>query len=371
MTRLDRYILRQLLLAFAFFVLIFTGVVWLTQAVRLVDTVVASGQGARVFLQFSIYVLPQVLAIVFPLSALGAALHATNRLYSESELVVMMAAGVGPAALLRPILALGLFVAVAMAATVTLFVPWGATALNERTREIRADLAGALIVERQFLHPAKGLTLYISETDRDGTMRGVFLHDQRDPANPVTYVTEIARLLREGDEARLVMDEGQALTRDPAGGELSAVAFDRFVYDLSDLVRPEGARRPRPAEYPIGLLLRPTPEMLEQGSIGLGGYLAEGHYKIAQSLLALLYPAVALVTILAGGFRRSGFGRRVIVAVAVCVVLQAATIVARGQVQEEAGLWPVIYAPLILGTVYVVILLARVSAGPRPRQATA
>ena len=38
MNRLDRYILRQLAGAFGFFVLVFTGVVWLTQAVRLIDT---------------------------------------------------------------------------------------------------------------------------------------------------------------------------------------------------------------------------------------------------------------------------------------------------------------------------------------------
>ena len=63
MRRLDRYILGQLIAAFGFFVLIFTGVVWLTQAVRLIDTVVASGQSARVFLEFSALVLPQVLAI--------------------------------------------------------------------------------------------------------------------------------------------------------------------------------------------------------------------------------------------------------------------------------------------------------------------
>ena len=46
MTRLDRYILQQLVAAFGFFVLVFTGVIWLTQAVRLIDTVVASGQSA-------------------------------------------------------------------------------------------------------------------------------------------------------------------------------------------------------------------------------------------------------------------------------------------------------------------------------------
>ena len=74
MTRLDRYILRQLVAALGFFLLVFTGVIWLTQAVRLIDTVVASGQSARVFLEFSGLVLPQVLVIVLPLAGIGAAL---------------------------------------------------------------------------------------------------------------------------------------------------------------------------------------------------------------------------------------------------------------------------------------------------------
>ena len=87
--------------------LIFTGVVWLTQAVRLIDTVVASGQSARVFLEFSALVLPQVFVIVLPLAGIGAALYALNRLYTDSELIVMMGAGLGPAAMLRPVALFG------------------------------------------------------------------------------------------------------------------------------------------------------------------------------------------------------------------------------------------------------------------------
>ena len=94
MTRLDRYILRQLFAASGFFLLVFTGVIWLTQAVRLIDTVIASGQGGGVFLLFSAFVLPQVMVIVLPLSALGAALYALNKLYSDSELVVKQMNGV-------------------------------------------------------------------------------------------------------------------------------------------------------------------------------------------------------------------------------------------------------------------------------------
>ena len=50
----------------------------------------------------------------------------------------------------------------------------------------------------------------------------------------MTYSAERALLLREGMEARLVMREGVALAGGTAG-ELTAVRFDEFVFDLSDL----------------------------------------------------------------------------------------------------------------------------------------
>ncbi len=352
LTRLDRYVLYHLVAAVGFFVLIFTGVVWLTQAVRLIDTVVASGQTARVFLEFSALVLPQVFLIVLPLSGIGAALYALNRLYSDSELIVMMAAGLGPGALLRPVAIFGLAMGLLLAVNMILVLPWASRTLAERSQAVRSDLANALIVERQFLHPLKGLTLFISDTSNAGEMAGIFLNDQRDPQRVITYSAERALLLRDEMEARLVMLDGIALSPGP-GGTLNTVTFNQFVFDLSELIRDEGSRTMRPAEYFVLDLLWPTEEMLDVRRYERADYVSEGHYKIALPLLAMIYPMVALVTLLAGGYRRAGFGRRVVVAVAVSVVLQVILIMAREQASRHTGLWPVMYLPHLLGLAYV------------------
>jgi lipopolysaccharide export system permease protein len=365
--RLDRYILRQLIAALGFFLLVFTGVVWLTQAVRLIDTVIASGQSARIFVTFSVLVLPQVLVIVLPLAGIGAALNALNKLYTDSELVVMMSAGLGPAAMLRPVAIFGGLLALAMMLVLTVLVPRTGAILAERTRAIRSDLANALIVERQFLHPLPGLTLFIADTGGGGEMAGIFINDGRDPERAVTYSAEGARLVREGDEARLVLREGVALTSGQAG-ELTSVRFDEFVFDLSDLLREDGERVRRPSEYPVTRLLRPTPAMLAEGRYSLGDFVSEGHYKLTMPLLALVYPMIALVTLLAGGYRRSGFGRRVVVAVGVAALLQVTMFAVRARVQEQPGLWPLMYLPPLIGAAYVATLLFRLS---RPRAAPA
>ncbi len=370
MTRLDRYILRQLVAAFGFFVLIFTGVVWLTQAVRLIDTVVASGQTARVFLEFSVLVLPQVFVIVLPLAGIGAALYALNRLYSETELVVMMAAGLGPTALLRPVAMFGAAVAALLALNMMLVLPYASRTLGDRSQAVRSDLANALIVERQFLHPISGLTLFISDTSQAGEMAGIFLNDQRDPGRPVTYSAERALLVRDETEARLVMLDGIALSPGPAG-TLNTVTFNQFVFDLSELLEDEGSRTMRPAEYFVLDLLRPTEEMLAVRRYELGDYISEGHYKIALPLLAMIYPMVALVTLLAGGYRRAGFGRRVVVAIAVSVALQIVLLAMRQRVDARADLWPLMYAAHLLGLAYVLGLVQWLRSPHPPRCAPA
>lgn len=366
MRRLDRYIVVQLIAAFGFFALVFTGVVWLTQAVRLIDTVIATGQSAWVFLEFSTLVLPQVFVIVLPLSGIGAALYSLNKLYSDSELVVMMAAGLSPLALLRPVAIFGTLLAGAMALVVMVLVPLGGAALGDRTQAIRSDLANALIIEGQFLHPSPGLTVFITDTGRAGEMSGIFLNDQRDLLHPVTYSAERALLVRDGMEARLVMLDGVALAPATEGGQMNTVLFDQFVFDLSSLIQPDGARVPRPSEYSITDLLFPTPRMLATERYGRSHYLAEAHYKLSLPLLAMIYPMVALVTLLAGGYRRSGFGRRVIVAVGVAVVLQMIAFLARARVQDTAALWPLMYLPIVLGVAYVAVLLLRLSRPHRP-----
>jgi lipopolysaccharide export system permease protein len=368
--RIDTYILGQLLKGFGFFGLIFTGVVWLTQAVRLIDTVITSGQPASVFIEFSILVLPQVFVVVLPLAGLGAALYTVNKLYAEAELIVMMASGSAPWDLMRPIAIFGLVLLAGMAITTMVLVPRGTATLAERTQEIRSDLVGALIVERQFIHPAQGLTLFITETGRVGEMAGLFLHDERAPEQPVTYSAERALLVREGDEARLVMVDGVALTRS-AGAQLNSVVFDQFVFDLSDLLRSDRERTRRPAEYPVVELLWPSEELVEHGGHSRAAFIAEGHWKIVLPILAMLYPLVALVTLLAGPYRRGGFGKRIVAAIALGIFLHSVTLLSRSRVQNDAELWPMMYSGIALAVLYMAALVFLLSTGRRRGPAAA
>lgn len=372
MRRLDAYVLKQYISAFLFFCLIMTGVIWLAKAVPLIDTVISSGKSILVFFQFSAYVLPQVLKIVMPLAALAGAIYALNKLYSDAELVVMMAAGQGPFALARPTIMFAILVALLTWFATIFLGPYSEKRLSEERAEIRSELVSALLVEGQFLHPTKGLSIFIRDVSGDGQMAGLFLNDERDPANPTTYTSTRAVLLRDGDIARLVMSDGIALNYSASRNILSRVQFDEFSYDLSDLVAQNSSASVGAGSYDLRELLNPSPEMLERKRYGLGNYLATGHERIVLGLNALIMPLIALAFIITGSYQRRGFSKRIVLAITFGVGLSACGITANSIVSGNGTIWPIFYiapAVMLVGS----LLILRHASGPkdRPRGVTA
>jgi len=102
-SRIDRYLLAQLLSVFAFFTLVLVAVYWVNRAARLFDAVVGDGQSFWVFLELSALTLPNVFRVVLPLSAFAAAVYVAIRMTRDNEMVVLQGTGISFTRLLRPV----------------------------------------------------------------------------------------------------------------------------------------------------------------------------------------------------------------------------------------------------------------------------
>jgi len=349
MTRLDRYILRQLLGPFLFFVLVFTGVIWLSQSLRVIDTVVNNGQSALVFLEFAALLLPTVMSVVLPVSAFAATLTALNRMVGDSELVVMQAAGMSGGAIMRPVALFSGLVMIALAANTVYAMPTAKRMLQERLTEVRGDLAAAFLREGAFMTPTPGITVYLREMGRPGEMLGVFVHDERDPEQVVTYAAKRALLIQEADPPVLVMFDGVAQSASASDWDtVSTLRFDQLSYDLAALAGDAPAERTlKPSEMYLPRLL--TMGEAETGNRPLGEYRAEGHEAIAGPLYAMVLPLLGAGFVIGAGFRRRGIAGRIALAVVAGLALRLLGLAAKSAVSGAAGLWPLFYLPPLLG----------------------
>lgn len=371
MNRLDRYFMAQLLAPFGFFSLVIIGILWLAQALPLVDNVIESGQSGLVFLEVTSLLIPRVMMVALPFASFGAALYALNRLYSDAELVVMMTAGQSPLALAKPVAIFGSFAMAIMVVTTFYLVPASQTQLNTRMNEIRTELTSSLIREGQFVHPTGNITIYVRDTSRDGEMAGLFLHDQSDAEIAVTYSAQKALFLQDGFDMRIVMIDGIIQQFDRSNALLNTIRFERFSYDLGEVIPSIQEYNRSPFEMFPHELLFPSEEMLNNKRWGAGYYAAEGHHKVVMPLSALVLPLIALGAIVLGGFRRGGFMRRVMVAIAIGVLLQSSVIVAKSVVQTAPELAWTMYVPSMGGLALALFFLYRTGRNRRPKRGMA
>ncbi len=337
MSRLDRYILRQLAVALLAVTVGLAALVWLTQSLRFIELVLDRGLSFGVFLELTGLLLPSFFAVILPITTFVVVLFSYLRLSSDRELVVMRAAGLSQGQLARPAAMLALAATAACFALQLWLVPLSHAAFRAWQFEIRNEMAAILLQEGVFSSVGNDLTVYARRREADGTLRGILVHDARERGAPVTILAEQGRLSLglNGPRVTLVNGQRQQLERvapppgapsgTPASARLSVLTFGENSIDLARSGRGDDDGRNRDSrERSVAELLHPDPaENLPERDVRK--FRAEGHGRLSSPLTVLSYAAVGLAAALATGFRRHGGG-----AAAAVGVLSVVTLVALG-----------------------------------------
>jgi lipopolysaccharide export system permease protein len=357
--------LSQYLLFFGFFALILVAVMWINRAVVLFDRLIGDGQSALVFLEFTALVLPNLVRMVLPMAAFVAALYLTNRLIRDSELTVMQATGSSPWRLARPALAFGLIAAAMMSVLTHVLLPASLQQLKIREAEVAQNITARLLTEGTFLHPTEGVTFYIRAIDPDGALRDVFLSDQRDPAQSITYTGAKAFLVRDGDRTNLIMVDGLAQRRDIVQRTLSTTLFADFSYDISTMIK-DRTSGIRPVSQ-IGTLelMFDADRLIATDNVSLGRLTEELHERFARALSCIAVILIGFSALLLGGFSRFGVWRQVGLAFVAVIGLEIMRGALAEQVLSHPERWPLIYLPTAVGLGIAALFLA-VAGRPPP-----
>ncbi|ETX30689.1 permease [Roseivivax isoporae LMG 25204] len=363
--------LSRFMMLFGFFALVLVSVYWVNRAVILFDRLIGDGHSARIFLEFTMLSLPNVILLVLPMAAFAATTYVTNRLSGDSELAVVQATGYSPWRLARPALAFGLIVMMMMLVLSHYLVPASLAQLREREVEISGSVSAQLLREGAFLNPSTGVTFYIREITADGELRDVFLSDRRQEDRAVTYTAATAYVLREDGASNIVMLNGLAQTLDGETGRLSVTTFEDLTYDITNLISSDTSRRPRTYAMSTADLLLRTEESARLADDPVGEVLEEVHGRFQQPLLAVVAALIGYSALMVGGFSRFGLGRQIVFAIFLLVLVKLVESVVTTPVRANGNLWPLIYLPSLAGFAMAAALL-HVAARPfRPGRGAA
>lgn len=296
--------------------LILTGIIWLTQALQMLDLVIAQGQTAITYLFLTALALPKVLETVMPLALFAATLYALHRLYTDSELVVLYSAGLSHWMIARPILLIAGVVSVIVISLNFYFMPAGLRELRTRIFDIRSDVAAVMIREGQFTTPVHGLTVFVRERSADGSINGILVHDNRTPEEPITYMAETGTLVNTDAGPRLVMFNGniQRANKKPGEESLTLLYFDKYTYDLSQFTDQREEAYLEDRERYFHELIWPEPGDA-YANTKPGELFAEANARLISPIYPFMFALLALAALVSAEFNRRGYARRIVLIV--------------------------------------------------------
>ena len=233
MGSISRYIFRTTFSAFAVVLVSLTAVIWVTQALRDFDLMTSQGQTIVVFVGITGLIIPLLVLVIAPIALLIAVAHVLNKLSTDSEIIVMNAAGMSPWILFRAFLTVAIVVSLFVMAISAYFAPKGLRMLRDWLTEVRADVVSTVVQPGRFTSIESGVTIYIRERNPNGQLLGIFLDDRRNPDERITIMAEVGELIDNDNGTFLILQKGvvqrhAAKERDPA-----MVVFDRYAFDLS------------------------------------------------------------------------------------------------------------------------------------------
>ena len=170
----------------------------------------------------------EYLTVLLPLALFFAVILSLGRLYRDSEVTAMLACGIGPQRLCRPVLLLSALLAAFVAWLSFEVGPWVAYRTHLVKVEAKRQLRSAALVPGRFrVAPGGEIVFYARGADDDGTLRDVFIQRRRgDRVEVVVAASAGQALSADGSRRDLVLRDGRRYVGVPGSLDFYIVDFE-------------------------------------------------------------------------------------------------------------------------------------------------
>ena len=292
MGSIGRYMFRTTMGAFTITCVSLTIVLWFTQAIREFDLITTQRQTVFVFIGITGLLIPLLVMLIAPISLVLAAAHVLNKLSSDSEVIVMNAAGVSPWRLVSPFIVAALVVSLLVSVIAAYLSPLSLRELRDWATEVRTDILTNIVQPGRFATVGGNLTFHIADRRPNGLLAGIFLDDRRDPKEHVTFLAEQGEIVKNDKGAFLVLKKGSVQRLEAGQRDPRIVTFDQYPFDMSKFTsEPQNVVYNFREKY-IWELMWPRPDdTLSAGQ--LAEYRSELHDRFATPLYPVAFVLLA------------------------------------------------------------------------------
>ncbi|NCV49130.1 MAG: LptF/LptG family permease [Rhodobacterales bacterium] len=358
MTILDKYVLKQCFTSFLFFTIVLSLVAWINAAIELIESLARDGHSVATVVDLIALTIPKILIRVFPISAFAATVFTIIRLSNESELTVMLAAGLRPRQIVKPYFIFGLITTLFALSMSIYLAPQAEKLLSEKKFELSRAYASKFLKVGKFQHPSSGVTLFIRDISTNGELLDVFISDRRDDVFTYNYSAAKAYLLASENKAVFVLTNGVIQIHNADQNLLSLTNFDELTYDLSEAFEKNNEPQIGLGQLPTYLLWSDPIAAMNAADKTLAQVLENFHSRIQNALLCLVATLIGFATLYAADLSRYGTSRFVVLAIFLLANVKIVESAVIDITRSNSSSWPLVYLPTLIGlSIFVVMIM--------------
>ena len=331
------------------------SIIWLTQSLRFVEMVTNKGLPVILFVKMTSLLMPRIFVILAPIALFVSTLFVYNRMLSDRELVVMKAAGISPWACAKGAMYIGLFISFFNIYVNNIVIPAAEKAFNELEWEVKNDVSHLMFREGEFTDVQYGLTVFITKHEKDGSVSGILVNDERNPDSKMTISSQKGRVIYTAKGPRLIMVNGVRQEINTKNSQFSSLSFDRYSVDFGTTSpkeeKEEGVREKNLVEL---FNAKNDPTLTEAEA---NRYVTEGHKRILTPLYNLVFAILACTGLLVGNFNRRGQTKIISSSILVMVVVQACDLAFTNLSAKNLYFLPLLYANFLIPLFACIYLL--------------
>ena len=206
---IDRLAIREIIPPTLLGFMTYTFLVVMRGIFNLIEQILVRGVALQDALQVLLITLPHIVVLTIPMSFLFGVLLAVGRMNMDNEIVAMQAGGIPATRLLRPIVAVGVMLALLNGYLYLVVIPGSGRELRELKFRLFAEAKNLGRIEPGVFHEQlPNVLLYLRDADQDsGEWRDVLFFDSSDPGEERLTLARRGRMVTAGVDARATTGE--------------------------------------------------------------------------------------------------------------------------------------------------------------------
>ena len=236
--KLGYYFIREFLKNYLSILFAFGLIIWITQAVRLLDLISEDGNSISIYFLYILSTLPKIISRIFIIVFFISLIVTISRFENFNELRAIWFSGLDKKKFINYLVKYSILLTLLIILIRLFVVPYFSNYSRYLLLNSEVGSIAPLIKQNNFNNPLKELTVYVGKKNQINEIEEIVLFEYNEEKNK-TIVAKSGVIVKENNKNLLVLVDGSIQEKNK-NGKISILDFDKITLDLNQYNKKTG-----------------------------------------------------------------------------------------------------------------------------------